>query len=236
VVRVFVAGASGVIGRQLLPLLVAAGHDVTGMTRRPDRVRAIVEAGAWPWVGDVFDRDGLIAAMVAEDPDVVIHQLTDLATPPGQPIGEAELERNARIREEGTANLVAAAVAAGVGRFIAQSIAWLYAPAAEPHVEEDPLVALDPDGGPPTRRGVHELERQVLRDPRFDGVVLRYGRLYGPGTWTERPAEPPTVHVVAAARAAALAVERGAPGVYNIVEPGGPVSPAKAMRDLGWPP
>lgn len=233
-VRVFVAGASGAIGRQLVPLLIAAGHEVTGTTRSPDRTTLIRATGAQSVVVDALDRDRLVEVVAAARPEVVIHQLTDLATPPGAPIGEAELERTARLRREGTANLVAAAVVAGARRLIAQSIGWLYAPGGEPHDEADPL--LPADASTPTRRGVYDLERQVTTDPRFAGLVLRYGRLYGEGTSTPTPPDPPTVSVADAGRAAALAVERGAPGIYNIVDDGGPVSNARARLELGWAP
>lgn len=233
--RIFLAGATGVIGRRLVPLLVAAGHDVAGTTRSPERAEAITRAGGRPMVVDVYDRGALNDAVSAFRPDVVIHQLTDLTTPPGQPLGEAELLRNARIREAGTANLAAAARAAGATRLIAQSIAWLYAPGPEPHRESDPLLPLTSDA-PPTLRGIYSLERQVATDPAFEGLVLRYGRLYGEGTWDPVPPEPPTVHVDAAARAAMLAVDHGSPGIYNIVDDGGPVSNAKARAELAWNP
>jgi nucleoside-diphosphate-sugar epimerase len=166
----------------------------------------------------------------------VVHQLTDLAgAVAGQPVEEATLRGNARIRTEGTENLVAAALAAGARRVVAQSIAWLYAPGPEPHDERDPLLPLGPTASI-SLAAVHALERQVLDDPRFDGVVLRYGRLYGDGTWTPLPPEPPTVSVAGAAEAAALAVARGAPGVYNIVDDGGPVANARARHELGWRP
>jgi len=234
--RVFVAGASGVIGRALVPILVAAGHEVTAMTRFPERGPALTALGATPAIVDAFDRPRLSEAVQLSRAEVVIHQLSDLTTPPGVPLGPEVLERNARLREEGTANLVEAVAAAGAGRIVAQSLAWLYAPGPQPHDEMDPLRALDPDGGPASLRGVLVLERLVLEDPRFTGIVLRYGRLYGPDTWDATPPEPPTVAVAAAARAAALAVDRGDAGVYNVVDDDGPVSNVRARADLGWTP
>jgi nucleoside-diphosphate-sugar epimerase len=233
--RVFVAGASGAVGRALVPLLVAERHEVTGMTRRPDRVAALESSGARAVVLDVFDAPGVLRAMEEARPDVVIHQLTNLGSiGPGGPFPDEVMAGNARLRDEGTANLLAAATAAGARRFVAQSIAWIYAAGTGPHVEHDPLV---PDGpsATVTVRGVHALERQVLHAP-LDGFVLRYGRFYGPGAWTQLPPDPPTVSVTAAARATALAATRGEPGVYNIVDDGGPVSNERARRELGWQP
>lgn len=234
--RIFVAGASGVIGRILVARLVAAGHEMTGTTRSAERCAAIEAAGAQPVVVDAFDRGGLTAAVIAARPDVVIHQLTDLSTPPGQGIGDAELIRNARLRQEGTANLVAAVVAAGSRRLIAQSIAWLYADGPRPFTEGDPLLPPEPTGTVPTRRAVYALERLVTADGRFDGIVLRYGRFYGPGTWSETSPEAPSINVEAAARAALLAVDHGEPGIYNVVDDAGPVSNAKARSLLAWSP
>jgi nucleoside-diphosphate-sugar epimerase len=233
---VFVAGGAGAIGRALLPVLVAAGHQVAGTTRRPERADAIRAIGAHAVTVDVLDRDALVRAVVGYTPDVVVHQLTALGdAPSADALSGADLERNARIRVEGTDNLMAAAMAVGVTRVIAQSIAWVYAPGVAPRVETDPLL---PDGPSAsiTLHGVHSLEARVLGQPGIEGVVLRYGRLYGPATWTLEPGEPPTVSVEAAARAAVLALTRGAPGVYNIVDDAGPVSNARARRELGWEP
>jgi nucleoside-diphosphate-sugar epimerase len=234
--RVFVAGATGVIGRILVPLLVTAGYEVTGTTRAADRVAAIEATGAHAVVVDAFDRAALTAALTAARPDVVIHQLTDLTTPPGRGLSDLEIGRNARLREEGTANLVAAVVAAEAGRLIAGSIAWIYEDGEEPRTEEDPLQSAEGPYATPTRRAVHELERLVTGDERFEGIVLRYGHFYGPGTWSEAPPEPPTVHVEAAATATLLAVARGDAGIYNVVDDDGPVSNVKARSVLGWSP
>jgi nucleoside-diphosphate-sugar epimerase len=164
---------------------------------------------------------------------VVIHQLTDLASG----FDAASLERNARLREVGTANLVDAMLAVPTRRLVAQSIAWLYADGPLPHPEADPLIDATSDPGNISLRGVLTLERLVTRTPGIDGLVLRYGSLYGPGTaYTERPDGPTSVHVAAAARAAALAVARGGPGIYNVVDEGGTVSAALARRVLGWDP
>jgi len=233
--RIFLAGASGAIGRRLLPLLVNAGHEVTGTTRSPDRANLIAAAGATPAIVDVFDADALTRAVRTARPQVVIHQLTDLPQKADPAKIAASLAGNARIRIEGTANLVAAAKGAGATRLIAQSIAFMYAPGREPHAETDALMS----GEPPeavSARGVHALEGAVTGTPGIDGIVLRYGRLYGPGTWTEVAKGPAPLHVDAAAQAALLALTRGPPGIYNIAEDDGAVSIAKARAQLGFDP
>jgi nucleoside-diphosphate-sugar epimerase len=169
--RILVAGATGVIGRRLVPLLVHAGHDVWGTTRRPQRADALTSLGAHPVVADAYDAAGLAEAVATAAPEVVMHQLTDLA-------GE-DRSANARLRAEGTANLVGAAKAAGVETMIAQSIAWIYAPGTTPAIEEDPL-----DSAASAFPGVNALEAAVATMPR--GIVLRNGTLYGPGTWYAR--------------------------------------------------
>jgi nucleoside-diphosphate-sugar epimerase len=236
-VRIFLAGATGVIGRRMTPLLVAAGHDVTGTTRSADKASTLKEQGAQAAVVDVFDRTALRDALVQARPEVVIHQLTDLPQVfDPERRGEA-LRRNARLRIEGTANLVAAAQASGARRLIAQSIAFIYADGPEPHAEDDPLAAADGDDLIAlTARGVRTLEGATLNTPGIDGIVLRYGRLYGPGTWFEAAQGRGPLHVDAAAQAAVLAVTRGGPGIYNIAEDDGAVMSDKARRDLGFDP
>jgi nucleoside-diphosphate-sugar epimerase len=234
--RIFLAGASGAIGRPLTAMLVAAGHEVTGTTRSAGGVRTITATGGRAVIVDVFDAADLHLAVAASRPQVVIHQVTNLTLKPGTELSDEQLARNAEVREVGTSNLIEAAVAAGAQRVIAQSIAWLYLPGPEPHTEDESIVPADRPAISRTRQGVIELERLVTMDPRLDGIVLRYGRLYGPGTWATTPPEPPTVHVDAAARAAALGVDHGEPGIYNIVDDDGPVSNAKAGRLLGWRP
>ncbi|BCH00191.1 dTDP-glucose 4,6-dehydratase [Mesorhizobium sp. 131-2-5] len=233
--RIFLASASGAIGQRLIPQLLAAGHQVTGTTRNADKAAILRALGVGPVVVDVFDAEALSRAMLAAQPDIVVHQLTDL--PPGLDLsrmGEAVV-RNARIRDEGTRNLVAAAVASGVRRMVAQSIAWAYAPGPEPHGEADPL-----DGGASGNRGISvggviALEKAVLNAP-FAGVVLRYGQLYGPGTGTDTAAGASPVHVDAAAYAALLALDKGAPGAFNVAEPNPAVSTQKAVDEFGWRP
>ncbi len=174
--RVFLAGASGVIGVRLVPLLVAGGHHVAGMTRSPGKAERLRALGAQPVVCDVYDAAALREVMGAFGPDVVLDQLTDLPDDPARILEMASA--NSRIRRDGTRNLLAAASASGAARFVAQSVAW----------------ELPGDGG----AAIEELERAVL-DAR--GVVIRYGRFYGPGTYYPwEPAPAPRVHVDEAAR------------------------------------
>ncbi len=172
--KIFVAGATGVLGRMLVPLLVKAGHEVVGMTRDPAKQESVRRLGAWPVVVDVFDREALAETLQSERPDAVVHQLTSL--------NAADYAGNNRIRIEGTRNLVDAARAAGVERIVAQSYC-LYAPGEGPAHEDDPL---DTRSGAFARsiEGVLALEKAVSEVP--EGVILRYGTLYGPGTWFDR--------------------------------------------------
>lgn len=232
--KVFVAGATGVIGSRLVPLLVAAGYQVSGMSRSAKKAEAVRAAGAFPVIADVFDAPALQRALGELRPDVVIHQLTDLPPNLDPQLMVEATPRNARIRSEGTRNLVQAALASGARRFIAQSIAWAYAPGAEPHTEEDPLdLASDGQRGISVR-GVAELERLTLSSP-LAPVVLRYGQIYGPGSSRASAEGSAPVHADAAAQAALLAVERGG-GVYNVAEETPYASSHKARAELGWDP
>ncbi|MFC8797586.1 NAD-dependent epimerase/dehydratase family protein [Promicromonospora sp. NPDC057138] len=191
--RIFLAGATGVIGSRLLPLLLATGHDVTGTTRSPERAGMIEKAGGSPVVVDVYDVDALTTAVVASRPDLVMHQLTDLPDDPAEIPERAAA--NARIRTEGTANLLAAARAAGGARMLAQSIAWT----------------------PPGRADAVAWHEAAVLDA--DGVVVRYGQLYGPGTYyeTEPPAHP-RIQVDDAARRTVPLLE-AASGVVVLADP-----------------
>src|SRR5215470_286611 len=174
--RVFLAGASGAVGRRLVPLLLRDGHAVTGMTRSADKAEALARAGVTPAVLDVFDASAVTDAVRRAKPEVVIHQLTDLPHEFDQARIVAAYASNARIRTEGTRNLLAAARAAGAGRFIVQSIAFAYPPGGEPHPESDSLNLSDPKRAV-TVRGAADMEQQVLAAPAIAGLVLRYGLL-----------------------------------------------------------
>jgi nucleoside-diphosphate-sugar epimerase len=235
--RIFLAGASGAIGRRLTPLLLADGHFVIGSTRSADKARDLKAAGVEPVVVDVFQAEALRSAVIDARPEVLIHQLTDLPQVLGPRLDVDTVARNARLRIEGTGNLLAAAKAAGVRRFIAQSIAFIYADGPEPHDEGDPLVPGEGDApNAITARGVRALEHGTLNTAGIDGIVLRYGRLYGPGTWFSAAHGAGSLHVDAAAYVALLAVTRGQPGIYNIAEDGAAVTIEKARRDLGFNP
>jgi nucleoside-diphosphate-sugar epimerase len=171
--KIFVAGSTGVIGRLLLPRLVRDGHEVIGMTHNPERKPFIQALGAKAIVVDAFERDDIHAVIGEVRPDVIIHQLTSLSN--------WNLEDNARIRIEGTRNLVDAAKAAGVTRFIAQSISWAYEPGDHPASEDDPLDIQAPLPRKSTIDGIVALEEAVAEVPNH--VILRYGMLYGPNTW-----------------------------------------------------
>lgn len=231
--RIFLAGASGAIGRRLAPLLVAQGWHVVGSTRSQSKVAQLKALGVEPAVVDVFDAVTLKRLLAEIQPEVVIHQLTDLpyALEAGQMT--AALVRNARLRDEGTRNLVAAAVAAGAKRLIAQSISFIYADDTKAHPETDPLLPITHPVYGETVQGVLSLERQVI-EAALTGIVLRYGLLYGPGTGFDTPIAPGSVHVDAAAKAAELAVTTGARGIYNVAESGGTSVSEKAIRAFGW--
>jgi nucleoside-diphosphate-sugar epimerase len=231
-----VAGATGAIGRVLCRLLVADGWQVVGTTRKAESAKTLEALGVEPAIVDVFEADGLRQAVLAAQPSAAIHQLTDLPRQFRAENLKDALERNARLREVGTKNLVDACAAAGVRHVIAQSIAFAYAPGPQPFTEDAPLNvhAADPVAAR-TARAVQTLESLVLSGP-FRGVVLRYGRFYGPGTWASLPPAGVAVHVEAAADAARLALRRGGAGIYNVADPDGTVSIAKAVGQLGWSP
>jgi nucleoside-diphosphate-sugar epimerase len=207
--RVFLAGATGVVGRRLVALLRDAKHEVTGMTRTPAKAAMLRVFDVTPVIVDVFEPDALAQAVTAARPDVIIHQLTDLPSAPGTPGYVAAQEANRRLRIEGTRNLLAAAKTAGVRRVVAQSIAFVYAPGEGRRGEDDPLDVAAEGVRQLTVQGIIALEQDVLQTPGIAGVVLRYGYLYGPGTWYEVPPKPPSVHIDSAAHAALLAVNRG---------------------------
>ena len=236
--RVFLAGATGVIGRRLLPLLIAGGHEVTAMTRREERAPALRDAGATPAVCDVYDAEGLRAAMEVARPEALLHELTDLPPALDPRKMEEQAAGNDRIRTEGTRNLVAAAVAAGARRMVAQSISFAYAPAGSGlKTEQDPLWDDAPWPWLRSIQALHELEDTVTQTEGIEGIVLRYGFFYGPGSAyaydghfareVKRRRLPVVgkgsgvfsfIHVDDAAAATVAAMERGRPGIYNIVD------------------
>jgi len=192
-VRVFLAGASGVIGIRLLPLLVEQGHVVAAMTRSSEKAEQLRGLGGEPVVGDVFDADRLTESVTRFRPDAVMHQVTDL--PDRLEDLNAAGPSNDRVRTEGTRNLIAAARAAAAGHFVAQSIAWR----------------------PPGRGGVVDLHEQRVLE--IGGVVARYGRLYGPGTYYEDAPPPrPRIQIDDAARATPPLLEAPS-GIVTLVEP-----------------
>jgi nucleoside-diphosphate-sugar epimerase len=236
--RVFLAGATGVIGRRLLPLLVQDGHEVIGMTRSPEKVEALRAAGAQPVVVNALDSEALRAAVLAAHPEAVIHQLTALP----RRIDPRKIERdfvvNDQLRSRGTRALVAAAQEAGVKRLVAQSIAFAYfpGPPGTLHVETEVLYLDSPKDFKRSAQALHDLESAVRG---AQGTVLRYGYFYGPGSSIStdgamvedvRKRRMPIVghgegvwsfiHVDDAARAtvAALARENDEGQVYNVVD------------------
>jgi nucleoside-diphosphate-sugar epimerase len=235
--RVFVAGATGVIGRRLVPKLRAAGHEVIAMIRSPERERALRELGAEPAIADALDADAVRKAMEAAAPDVVIHQLTSLPRRIDPRKIERDFELNDRLRSEGTRNLVEAAQATGAKRILAQSIAFAYAPGPPGtiHTERDPLfVDSPPKAFARSAKAVDDLERAVLG---AGGLVLRYGYFYGPGSSIARAGSlgediarrrVPIVgggrgvwsfiHIDDAAAATVAALAQGSCGAYNIVD------------------
>ncbi len=235
--RVFVAGASGAVGRPLVQRLLAAGHEVTGMTRSSASAEAIRAMGARAVLVDAFDREALTEAVGEAEPEVVVHELTSLPER-FEPRKKDLYDATNRVRTEGTLNLVNAASDAGARRIVCQSIAFAYAPAGGAlKSEEAPLMT---DAAPPFGEAlgaVEVMERMVLEADGLDGLVLRYGWFYGPGTYYAadgtlaadvRRRRFPVVgegsgvfsflHVDDAADATVAAVERGAPGIYNIVD------------------
>lgn len=236
--RVLVAGARGAIGRPLVPRLVAAGHDVTGTTRSQERVEAIRSAGATPAVVDALDAAALREAVERAAPEVIVHELT--ALPERFDPRKPEIyDATNRVRRDGTRNLLDAARAVGTRRFVCQSIAFAYAPRARAEVMDEDA-PLNLDAPPPFSEGmrvIDEMERAVLGAEGIEGLVLRYGWFYGPGTYYAEDGSMAAdvrrrrfpvigsgaglfsfIHVDDAAEATVAAVSRGAPGAYNVVD------------------
>ncbi len=236
--KVFVAGATGAIGRQLVPRLVAAGHEVSGMTRSGSKQTMIREMGAVPVVADALDRNQVAAAVGRARPDVIVHQLTALAGV--ERYSERDAAATNLLRTAGTDHLLSAGQAVGVRRFVAQGVAGYgaYARKGGPvKSETDPLDPAPLREMRETLAAIRHLERAVLGAEWTEGIVLRYGAFYGPGTSLARGQEQfelvrrrkfPVVgggggvwsfiHVADAAEATVAAVEHGSRGVYNVVD------------------
>jgi nucleoside-diphosphate-sugar epimerase len=239
--KVFVAGATGALGRQLIPRLVANGHEVTGMTRRDSKRELVAGLGARPAVADALDPDAVGQAVSEAAPDAIVHQLTALSDLSNVRNIDRAFAATNRLRREGTDHLLSAARAVGARRFVAQSFGgWPYAREGGPmKSEEDPL---DPD--PPktireTLDAIRYLEGAVLGAESIDGIALRYGGFYGPGTSlglnpvgeqveaVQKRRFPIVgsgdgilsfIHIEDAATATVAALESGRPGIYNVVD------------------
>ena len=239
--KVFIAGATGALGRRLVPLLVAEGHDVTGMTRTPEKKGLLRDLGARPVVADALDPEAVAGAVAAAEPEVIVHQLTALSGSLDIRRFERTFALTNRLRTEGTDNLLASGRAVGSRRFVAQSFAgWTSARTGGPvKSEDDPLDSDPPDQVRTTLEAILHLERAVAGADWTEGIVLRYGGFYGPGTSLGMHPEGEQVaavrgrkiplvggghgvwsliHIDDAAAATAVAVERGRPGLYNIVD------------------
>ena len=239
--KVFVAGASGALGRQLVPMLVARGHEVTGMTRSPAKRELISALGARPAVADALDPEAVAQAVAEAEPAVVVHQLTAIDASKFSRSLDKMFTLTNRLRTEGTDHLLAAARAVGARRFIAQSFAgWPYEPTGGPvKSEEDPLQASPPKTVSQGLAAIRHVEDVVTGAEGIEGLALRYGGFYGPGTSIAvdpdgeqvemlRKRRLPIIgdgggifsmlHIADAASATALAVERGAPGIYNVAD------------------
>jgi nucleoside-diphosphate-sugar epimerase len=234
-VRVFVAGATGAIGQPLVRQLLEAGHEVTGMTRSAAKGEELRAAGATPVVADALDADAVRRAMVEAAPEAVVHQLTDLPRDFSMRYGYGA---TSELRTRGTDNLLAGAREARARRFVAQSIAFIYATEGGPVKDEDaPTLSVGDGAFGEAVRATLECERKTVEAEGMDGLALRYGFFYGPGTWYARGTKMadavrkrrfpivgegtgvfPFIHVDDAASATVAALERGAPGVYNVVD------------------
>lgn len=240
--KIFVAGATGAIGRPLIAQLLAKGHDVVAMTRSPEKARTLgVELAIRQSLGfaiaDVFDADAVQAAITHAQPEVVIEQLTSYPKTYTRESMSAAAALNTRIRLEGGANVLAAAQAAGVRRYLRQSIAFWAIPGTGLADEETPLAFDASPAVAADARVVTELERRLLETPHLEGIALRYGFFYGPGTWFApdgdvaqqvRQEQFPIVgngegvsswlHIEDAAIATVAAAEQGNPGIYLITD------------------
>ncbi len=239
--KIFLAGATGALGRQLLPLLVQRGHDVTGMTRTEAKQELVQELGGRPVVADALNPESVTDAVARAEPDVIVHQLTAIPRALDMRHFARDFAQTNQLRTEGTDHLLAAGRAVGVLRFVAQS----YAPAVFARVggpvkaEQDPVDASPPKEVRTTLEAIMHLERAVIGATWTEGVVLRYGGFYGPGTNISfgpegsmveaiRKRNLPLVgdaggvwsfiHIADAAEATVNAIEGRGRGVYNVVD------------------
>ena len=237
--KVFVAGATGAVGRRLVPLLIAQGHSVVGMTRAPEKAEPLRALGAEPAVADALDRDAVMEAVAGARPDAVIHQLTALTGLKSFRRFDRDFAMTNRLRTEGIDHLLEAARAAGAQRLVAQSYGnWNYRPTGDgPKAEEDPLDPDPPANQAETLAAIRYLEQAVTGAQGIDGIALRCGNFYGPGTALAldgdlvelvRKRRLPIIgdgggvwsfaHVDDVATATIAALERGAPGIYNVAD------------------
>ena len=237
--KVFLAGATGAIGRRLVPLLVAHGHEVAAMTRSPDKAAALQSVGVEPVVADALDQHAVEKAVTNSAPEVVIHELTDLTRLKSFKKFDEEFATTNLLRTRGTDNLLAAARAAGARRFIAQSYGgWIYErTGTDAKTERDPLDPHPPRMQQMSLAAIQHLEQAVVEAGGLDGIALRYGSFYGPGTGLAldgdlvrmvRKRQLPLIgngagiwsflHVDDAASATVAAVERGTSGIYNVCD------------------
>jgi nucleoside-diphosphate-sugar epimerase len=233
--KIFIAGGTGAIGRPLIAALLAKGHSLVALTRSLEKAQALVEQGIEPAVADVFDRDAVKAVVRRAQPEVVIEQLTALPKTYTRESMNAAAALNNRIRLEGGANVLAAAQAAGVRRYLRQSVAFYAIPGSGLADEDTPLAFSASPAIAAGAREITELEHHLLGSPRIEGIALRYGFFYGPGTWFNPDGDVarqlqqqqfPIVgngegvwswlHIEDAAIATVAAAERGNPGIYLI--------------------
>jgi 2-alkyl-3-oxoalkanoate reductase len=239
--KIFVAGATGALGKQLVPQLVASGHDVVGMTRSESKTDLVRDLGARPVVADALDPDAVAQAVEGAEPEVIVHQLTALSGSPDMRHPDRYFEVTNRLRTEGTDHLLAAGRAVSARRFVAQSFAgWPFArTGGAVKSEDDPLDPDPPNGIRATHAAIRYLEDAVTSADWAEGIVLRYGGFYGPGTSVSSDPEAEItvgvrkrkfpivgdgggvwsfIHIADAASATAAAIERGRPGIYNVVD------------------
>ncbi|HEX5194826.1 MAG TPA: NAD(P)-dependent oxidoreductase [Solirubrobacteraceae bacterium] len=236
--RVFVAGATGAIGRPLVPRLVFAGHEVHGMTRSPDKAPLLQELGATPVIADALDPEQVAAAVGNAQPDVIVHQLTAIAEALDMRHFDRDFALTSRLRTEGTDHLLSAGQAIGVKRFVAQSYFAGYERTGGPvKFEDDPVDPTPAREMRQTYAAILHLERAVLEAHWTEGIVLRYGAFYGPGTSMVPDSEQADlvrkrryplvgdaagvwsfIHVADAADATVAAIEHGHRGIYNVVD------------------